>query len=423
MIGTRGSKVGWFKSASFFSLGLIFGWMLKTLDNVDPIDTRSRVPDNVETRPEADFPPTRLVNTFPTPIEDKHLQAVEAKERQKEPESRQQYGLKELLDQRKYEQAISLFQSAESRSETDFKKLKTILLDHLNLLLKQDRANDFIELTNLYLTAYFEDIDVLMLLAEFNKDADLYIEAVGIYQLATEYAYSLKSQKKIEQEFDDFMRETDSFLSQKEDWYNLSQIFLQAEIVGLLKPKYRLRQAEIYLINGERYEALQILNALLGDNNFSKDAKALLDRLDGGIDSVQHDSLSQNHSSAVALEKRGNQYIADLGLGETSEVRLLIDTGASLTTLSQDSFSRIQGSVRHTYVGDRMFSTANGLVKGEVYSVDVVSLANYSLENTVIAVLDFGMGGDIDGLLGMNVLGKFRFQIDQDKNQLLLSPR
>ena len=43
------------------------------------------------------------------------------------------------------------------------------------------------------------------------------------------------------------------------------------------------------------------------------------------------------------------------------------------------------------------------------------------MNNTQIAVLEFDMNQGVDGLLGMNVLGQFRFQIDQENTQLLLS--
>jgi hypothetical protein len=33
------------------------------------------------------------------------------------------------------------------------------------------------------------------------------------------------------------------------------------------------------------------------------------------------------------------------------------------------------------------------------------------------------MGDDIDGLLGMNVLGQFRFQIDQQQKRLYLAEK
>ena len=66
-------------------------------------------------------------------------------------------------------------------------------------------------------------------------------------------------------------------------------------------------------------------------------------------------------------------------------------------------------------------SSASGVVMGTVYSVPELSLGPYLMKNTRIAVLDFDVSRDIDGLLGMNVLGQFRFQIDQENARLLLS--
>ena len=58
---------------------------------------------------------------------------------------------------------------------------------------------------------------------------------------------------------------------------------------------------------------------------------------------------------------------------------------------------------------------------GTVYSFPEVGLGAYLMKNTQIAVLDFDTNREIDGLLGMNVLGQFRFQIDQENTRLILS--
>ena len=58
---------------------------------------------------------------------------------------------------------------------------------------------------------------------------------------------------------------------------------------------------------------------------------------------------------------------------------------------------------------------------GTVYSFPEVSLGAYLMKNIQIAVLDFDTNREIDGLLGMNVLGQFRFQIDQENTRLILS--
>ena len=65
--------------------------------------------------------------------------------------------------------------------------------------------------------------------------------------------------------------------------------------------------------------------------------------------------------------------------------------------------------------------TASGVIMGTVYSVTELRLGPYAMKNTQIAVLDFDVSRNIDGLLGMNVLGQFRFQIDQENARLLLN--
>ena len=60
---------------------------------------------------------------------------------------------------------------------------------------------------------------------------------------------------------------------------------------------------------------------------------------------------------------------------------------------------------------------------GTVYSVAELGLGPYLIKNTQIAVIDFDVSRGFDGLLGMNVLGQFRFQIDQDNANLLLSSK
>ena len=45
------------------------------------------------------------------------------------------------------------------------------------------------------------------------------------------------------------------------------------------------------------------------------------------------------------------------------------------------------------------------------------------LQNVDIAVLDFRPRGGVDGLLGMNVLRHYRFEIDQDRDVLRLQRR
>jgi clan AA aspartic protease (TIGR02281 family) len=109
-------------------------------------------------------------------------------------------------------------------------------------------------------------------------------------------------------------------------------------------------------------------------------------------------------------------------MNRDDQLNLIIDTGASMTTLTSESFARINHA-GFRYIGSRLFNTANGLTQGKVYRVESISLGEISIENLEIAVLDYGSAEGVDGLLGMNVLRNFRFEIDQDKELLYLRPR
>ena len=63
------------------------------------------------------------------------------------------------------------------------------------------------------------------------------------------------------------------------------------------------------------------------------------------------------------------------------------------------------------------------MTRGEVYQAESIALGNTRLSAVEIAVLDYESPAGVDGLLGMNVLRNYRFQIDQDENVLYLRPR
>jgi predicted aspartyl protease len=63
------------------------------------------------------------------------------------------------------------------------------------------------------------------------------------------------------------------------------------------------------------------------------------------------------------------------------------------------------------------------MTQGEIYHADSIQLGEIKIPDLEIAVLDFEPSDGLDGLLGMNVLRNYRFEIDQDKEVLYLSPR
>ena len=91
--------------------------------------------------------------------------------------------------------------------------------------------------------------------------------------------------------------------------------------------------------------------------------------------------------------------------------------------MSRASFDSLTTNGDAEEIDRRVFRTAGGVVMGTVYSVPELGLGPYLIKNTQIAVIDFDVSRGFDGLLGMNILGQFRFQIDQENANLLLSSK
>lgn len=127
----------------------------------------------------------------------------------------------------------------------------------------------------------------------------------------------------------------------------------------------------------------------------------------------------QPASTQLALASHNNHFLVSLGIGQSQSVNLMIDTGASLSVISDRQLGRLAGA---EYLRTVTMNTAGGQVQSEVYRVAQVQLGPYRLSQVEFAVLSLdNLAGD--GLLGMNILQQFRFSIDTQNKWLELSPK
>lgn len=126
----------------------------------------------------------------------------------------------------------------------------------------------------------------------------------------------------------------------------------------------------------------------------------------------------QKVTKAIPLSKHGQQFIVPVTINGAS-LQLLLDTGASMTILTNDAFEKVQHLFGRNPSQYLQFNTAGGIVEAPVFSRVNIAIEQFILEDTNIAVLDFN--SRYDGLLGMNFLSRFKFEIDQDGSLLFLS--
>lgn len=123
----------------------------------------------------------------------------------------------------------------------------------------------------------------------------------------------------------------------------------------------------------------------------------------------------------IPLAKRGGVWVARVAFNNMYEGNLVVDSGASFTTLSED-FAFDLGLTPQPGLPKFPFETANGTTYGWAARVHTLSLGETHRHDVVVAVVDLSNFADkeIDGLLGLNVLNGFDWRLDHQQGYLLL---
>jgi clan AA aspartic protease (TIGR02281 family) len=110
------------------------------------------------------------------------------------------------------------------------------------------------------------------------------------------------------------------------------------------------------------------------------------------------------------------------GVEDETEVRFLLDTGATTTVISRRLAARLGIGLRSRGMRTARFQTANGPVFAPIVTLESVRVGNAVAYDVEAAVHDLG-GVPIEAILGLSFLGQFRFTIDADEELLILEPR
>ncbi|WP_286807167.1 retropepsin-like aspartic protease [Marinimicrobium sp. UBA4209] len=326
-----------------------------------------------------------------------------------------------LLDQQAFNAAMGLYQEAERQDSALAGRLRELVLEYLEDYLRAGDDYALTALADAFLSVHYDDIDVLLLLARHQLQSDYWAEAARTFQLTFAYSATQPGQRsRVSQAFEQFVRQVDDQLVGAQRWQSLLGFYETLEQLDLGGAEQRLRLGELHLHHGDTTYGRSLLEALTSHSTLGARATALLNHT---TPPPVAERRPPPPVGSIELDTIGSHYLLPLGLDSREEVRLVIDTGASLTTLTQRSFDRISASVRFTELGPQMFNTASGTTRGMVYRVDSVQIGDHRLRDVPVAVLDFNTPDNVDGLLGMNVLSQFRFEVDQDDEVLLLQPR
>jgi clan AA aspartic protease (TIGR02281 family) len=106
----------------------------------------------------------------------------------------------------------------------------------------------------------------------------------------------------------------------------------------------------------------------------------------------------------------------------TREVFMMLDTGATYTTLSTEMLESL-GVIVTSDDPEIVLHTANGERTAKIVLIDRVWLGDLAIDGIAIATCDECASSDTVGLLGLNVANGFNLTIDADRREVVFNTR
>ena len=325
----------------------------------------------------------------------------------------------QMLEEGRYDDALTIYQRHESNDSPLSAQLRTALLDKLEDWTKTKLQALVISTLERFTDYYYQDIELLKMLA-LGYEADQQLDkSIETYINIQPYTYQQDELTFLSQRIHSL---SNQLYEKHKKLLSIETLIPLFQKLAYLEPDhafYRFVLAQSYIAATDNNSAIRELEMLQLDPDFGDKASRMLAEL---LPPPPPPEDPGEPSNVIPLSGKGGHYVVNAVTGEKYGVRLLIDTGATLTTFPSRILIELRKRELATRIAHVELKTANGTRLASVYRVKEFQIGNYKLSNLEVAELELGSNNS-DGLLGMNVLSQFHFFIDQNRQTLSLSPR
>ena len=327
-------------------------------------------------------------------------------------------GVEALLQRNDFEAAVEHFESLQARAdEATVADARARILSYAHRLVAEGHAGPAEQLLQRFLVAAYHDVEARTLLAEAYHGLGNSMAAIDQLYEARGYAYRPDTMQDISGRIRALVAGLAQALQGNDDQEALLALYQHLTQLEPDHAPWFVALAEAQLMMGEMEAAQRSLLLVAQDPDVGAQAQAKLTELDLALAELQ-DAAAE--VVGIPLHRSGNHFIVDATPASGRSIRLLIDTGASLTILTPEVLE--QHGIAYQDTGRiGVFNTANGPVRAPVYTLDFLAVGGWQVHHLEIGVLELGSRSGVDGLLGMNFLNHFQFFIDQNEALLRLS--
>jgi clan AA aspartic protease (TIGR02281 family) len=317
-----------------------------------------------------------------------------------------------LFDQRLFEQALAIYEELLLIDEQAAIGVKRRWHEHVQQWFK-DKDYQTVEGFNaVFLLNYPYDLVFLAIKAETLAATGNTTESINVYHALISYTFDIRQEEYFGARIRHLASEQLSSFKKSLSWQAIVDFADEVMLLEADYPPYILAQAEAYIFLGDFQSAERLLEPMLQISFYREQAQSLLAQI--------HKTKLQQ--TAVKLQPIGEHYLVGGLINETNDIRLMIDTGASLSVLTRARFDEIEYDTSPLYLGDTLLNTAGGQINAPIYQFERFQINAFTVDKISFVIIDLDNMTDYHGLLGMNFLKQFKFEIDQENNLLILSP-
>lgn len=396
-------------TAAIFVLAGILAWVWHQMDVDDSGIQVAQTPRVAEASPDV----LPIEETPDSPQTDQ----IVSNQSQRPPDYLAQIG--DLLRRGEYSAAVEIYDRAYPVSkESESAVLAAAILNFARELQQAEKYAQSEMLLLAYLAVFYRDIDALWVLADNYLHQQNPTTELETLLKVFDYAYQTKTIGLVKRRIRNVAANYRQQLKEEQNQSAIIELYQSLIAKFPDESRYYVDLARQYILISEFEEAKQVL-AQITDPKIEK----IVEKMLVNIEQKQSTELNDNSNDRILVpltRLNANHFAVRAIINGRTSIRLLIDTGASITVIRPGVLTRVGGNAAQVgrYIS---LNTANGVTQAPVVTLQRMSIGGQTVANIQVAALDLQGLDQVDGLLGMDFLRQFEFAIHQSRNQLQLS--